>query len=79
VDLTQEYLMHEPDINKFLHEYNIVKHADEVIQIGFSGSYLLSMGLNKNVKVICHMNNFVWMARMYLPEQNILKTYKELK
>jgi len=78
VDLTQEYLMHEPDIDKFLHEYNIVKYANEVIQIGFSGSYLLSMGLNKNVKVICHMNNFVWMAKMYLPEQNILKTYKEL-
>lgn len=79
IDFTEEYLMHEPNIDKFLYEYNVVKHADEVIQIGFSGSYLLSMSLNKNVKVICHMDNFVWMAELYLPKTNILKTYKELK
>jgi len=83
IDLTQEHLMHEPDINKFLYEYNLVKHADEVIQIGFSGSYLLSMGLNKNVKVICNTDNngstkFVYFAQLYLPGKNIIKTYKEL-
>jgi|688.fasta_scaffold85149_4 hypothetical protein len=78
IDLTQEHLMHEPNIDKFVYEYNLVKNANEVIQIGFSGSYLISLGLNKNVKVICHNNNFIWMAKLYLPEQNILKTYKEL-
>ena len=78
IDLTQEYLMHEPDIDKFIHEYNLVKHANEVIQIGFSGSYLLSLGLNKNVKVIYSSTNFIWMAQMYLPTSNIFKTYKDL-
>jgi hypothetical protein len=78
IDLTQEYLMHEPNIDKFIYEYNLVKYANEVIQIGFSGSYLLSLGLNKNVKVVCNQNNFVWMAKSYISDKQILKTYKEL-
>ena len=78
IDLTENFLMHEPNIEKFLKEYNLVKRANSVIQIGFSGSYLLSMALNTNTKVVCHNDNFIWMAKMYLSEQNILKTYKEL-
>jgi len=78
IDLTQEYLMHEPNIDKFIYEYNLVKYANEVIQIGFSGSYVLSLGLNKNVKVVCNQNNFVWIAKFYISDKQILKTYKEL-
>lgn len=78
IDLTKTELMHDPDIDKFLNEYSLVKHADEVIQIGYSGSYLLSMALNRKTKVICNMNNFVWMAKEYLPSRNIMSSYKEL-
>jgi hypothetical protein len=78
IDLTENFLMHEPNIEKFLKEYNLVKRANSVIQIGFSGSYLLSMALNTNTKVVCHNDNFIWMAKMYLQTQNIKKTYAEL-
>lgn len=78
IDFTQDFLMHEPNIDKFMQEYNLVKRANEVIQIGFSGSYLLSMGLNKNTKVVCHSDNFIWMAKKYLPKENIKNTYEQL-
>jgi hypothetical protein len=79
IDLTQENLMHSPDLQKFIYEYGLVSQATEVIQVGYSGSYLLSMALNRNVKLICNGSNFVWMAHHYLPKSNILTNYSQLK
>lgn len=78
VDLTHDLLMHEPNLDKFLHEYSLVRNATEVIQIGIGGSYLISMLLNSKTKVIIRENDWGWIARECLPNCNIFQNYQQL-
>jgi hypothetical protein len=78
LDLTQENLMHEPNLEKFMYEYSLVKNADEVIQIGVSGSYLISLLLNPKTKVVVANDSWEWLAKECSQNRTIFRNYYHL-